>query len=276
MRRAMGQEKQHKRRSIATSTAKTICILALATLLSMALSVCTFELILRNAHLIKKSSTILITLVVAFATVSMPFAISIYAADAAFRRRAAMDGLLVICAGYLAVLLSFAGVYYSFNVVSDYQESRDFADFYVHVSTRLDQGTFQRVPERIADQQAFHGMRYLLWSTLSDEAKPSFMHRGSRVPEDFLVVAARRYGPWPDGNQTATFRPTFRGDQRLPSLLQCIHFSVVTMATVGYGDVHPNQWYSRLAVDMQILIGQILIVVALGCVLGRWWERPLM
>ena len=48
------------------------------------------------------------------------------------------------------------------------------------------------------------------------------------------------------------------------------------MATVGYGDVHPNQWYSRLAVDMQILIGQILIVVALGCVLGRWWERPLM
>lgn len=272
----MGQDTQYKRRSVAATTIKTISILALATLLSITLSVCTFELMLRNTHLINKSSTIFVALVVAFATVAMPFAISIYATYAAFRRRAALDGLLVICAGYLAVLLSFAGVYYSFNVVSDYQESRELADFYIHASTRLDQGLLQHVPERIADQQAFHGMRHPLWRDLSDEARPYFLHRGSKVPVDFLVAAARRYGPWPDGNQTASFRPTFRGDQRLPALLQCIHFSVVTMATVGYGDVHPNQWYSRLAVDMQILMGQILIVVALGCVLGRWWERPLI
>ncbi|MFN9623338.1 MAG: potassium channel family protein [Cyanobacteriota bacterium] len=206
----------------------------------------------------------------AFATVSMPFCIALYAARAAFRRRAAKEGLLVIFTGYMAVLISFAGIYYSFNVISDYHESRDFADFYIHASTHLDAGWQKQVPRRVGDQKAFAGMRYSTWSGLEEEARPAFLHPSAAVNEEQLLAAARRYGPWPGGNES--FTPKFKPAERLPSLLQCLHFSVVTMATVGYGDVHPNQWYSQLAVDMQIVIGQILVVFALGCVLGRWWE----
>jgi hypothetical protein len=115
-------------------------------------------------------------------------------------------------------------------------------------------------------------MRYATCSGLAEEARPPFLHPSATVNADQLLAAARVYGPWPHGNETKTFTPKFKENERLPSLLQCLHFSVVTMATVGYGDVHPNQWYSQLAVDMQIVIGQILVVFALGCVLGRWWE----
>ncbi|MFN9545476.1 MAG: potassium channel family protein [Cyanobacteriota bacterium] len=257
---------------VSRSTVNTIYGLALATLFSATLSVCSFELILRNTHLIRGSSSILMALAVAFATVSMPFCIALYAARAAFRRRAAMEGLLVIFAGYMAVLISFAGVYYSFNVISDYHESQDFADFYIHAATYLDNGLQKQVPKRLRDQRAFYGMGYATWSGLADEARPPFLHPSANVSDDLLVAAARRYGPWPEGNGKAKFTPKFQEDERLPSLLQCLHFSVVTMATVGYGDVHPNKWYSRFAVDMQIIIGQILVVFALGCVLGKWWE----
>ncbi len=229
---------------------------------------------LRNTHLIRGSSSILVALAVAFATVFMPFCIALYAARAAFRRRAAMEGLLVIFTGYMAVLISFAGVYYSFNVISDYHESQDSADFYMHVSTLVDKGLMQRAPARVNERRAFHGMRYFLWSGLADEARPAFWHPDAKVTDDLLLAAARRYRPSADSNAKAKFVPRFEEKQRLPSLLQCLHFSVVTMATVGYGDVHPNQWYSRLAVDGQILIGQILVVFALGCVLGKWWEKP--
>lgn len=261
-------------RFVSRSTATTIYRLALATLCSAALSVCTFELILRNTHLIRGSSSILISLAVAFATVSMPFGIALYAARAAFRRRAAMEGLLVIFTGYMAVLISFAGVYYSFNVISDYHEAQDSADFYIHAATLLDDGRLKQKPERVAERRAFHGMRYVLWSGLAEETRPDFLHPDAKISDEALLAAARRYGPWPSGNRQAKFIPKFQDKERLPALLQCLHFSVVTMATVGYGDVHPNQWYSRLAVDIQILIGQILVVFALGCVLGKWWEQP--
>lgn len=204
----------------------------------------------------------------------MPFGIALYAARAAFRRRAAMEGLLVIFTGYMAVLISFAGVYYSFNVISDYHEAQDSADFYIHAATLLDDGRLKQKPERVAERRAFHGMRYFLWSGLAEETRPDFPHPDAKISDEALLAAARRYGPWPSGNRQTKFVPKFQDKERLPALLQCLHFSVVTMATVGYGDVHPNQWYSRLAVDIQILIGQILVVFALGCVLGKWWEQP--
>lgn len=260
--------------AVSASTTHTILRLGLATLFSATLSVCTFEIILRNTSYIRSSSAILISIALAFATVSMPFAIALYAARAAFRRRAALEGLLVIFTGYMAVLISFAGVYYSFSVVSDYHEARDVADFYVHAATHLDRGLLQQVPERVNDQKAFAGMRHSTWTSLADEARPAFWHPSAKVSEGLLLEAARRYGPWRQGasKDELGFRPRFREEERLPSLLQCLHFSVVTMATVGYGDVNPHKWYSQFAVDMQIIIGQILVVFALGCVLGRWWE----
>jgi hypothetical protein len=259
---------------VSESTTKTVVRLVLATLFSLTLSIWTFELILRNTFYIRNSSSVLISIALAFATVAMPFAIAVHAARAAFRRRAALEGLLVIFTGYMAVLISFAGIYYSFNVVSDYHEARDRADFYVHAASHLDDGSLRQVPERVRKENAFIGMRHSTWTDLADEARPAFWHPSAKVSEDFLLEAARRYGPWRQdvSKDKRGFRPRFKGEERLPSLLQCLHFSVVTMATVGYGDVNPNQWYSQLAVDMQILIGQILVVFALGCVLGRWWD----
>jgi len=274
MLRARGKMMLPRLGTISRSTVNTIYRLALATLFSVVLSICTFELILKNTHLIRGSSSIVITLAVAFATASMPFCIALYAARAAFRRRAAMEGLLVIFTGYMAVLISFAGVYYSFNMISDYHESQDSADFAIHSSTLIDKGLLQQMPERMTERRAFHGMRYSLWSGLADEARPAFYHPDAKITDEALLAAARRYGPWQSSNNKGKFLPKFQDKQRLPSLLQCLHFSVVTMATVGYGDVHPNQWYSQLAVDIQILIGQILVVFALGCVLGKWWEKP--
>ncbi|MEB3157572.1 MAG: potassium channel family protein [Cyanobacteriota bacterium] len=246
----------------------------MATLISAALSIFTFEIILRNTLYIRDSSTILISIILAFATVAMPFGIALYAARAAFRRRAAMEGLLVIFSGYMAVLISFAGVYYSFNVISDYHEARDIADFYVHAATHLDNGSLQKLPQRVRDEKAFSGMRHSTWTSLADEARPAFWHPSAQVSEGLMLQAARRHGPWQEGSSkdNTPFQPAFRPEERLPSLLQCLHFSVVTMATVGYGDVNPHKWYSQVAVDMQILIGQILVVFALGCVLGKWWD----
>ena len=47
-----------------------------------------------------------------------------------------------------------------------------------------------------------------------------------------------------------------------------MYFSVITLATVGYGDIHPTSWGMRLVVSLEVLTGLILIGVALGLLLS--------
>lgn len=48
------------------------------------------------------------------------------------------------------------------------------------------------------------------------------------------------------------------------SVMDIVHFSVVTMTTLGYGDMLPNTWYSKLTVDLQVLLGLGIIVIGIG------------
>jgi hypothetical protein len=48
----------------------------------------------------------------------------------------------------------------------------------------------------------------------------------------------------------------------------CLHFSLVTMATVGFGDMTPHTWYARLIVDFQILVGLFVVIISVGKYFG--------
>lgn len=50
-------------------------------------------------------------------------------------------------------------------------------------------------------------------------------------------------------------------------LLQMVYFSAVTLATVGYGDIHPQEWLSEALVLLQITTGPLfltLLILTLG------------
>ena len=44
----------------------------------------------------------------------------------------------------------------------------------------------------------------------------------------------------------------------------CLHFSIETLLTVGYGDIVPVTWYAKMAVDIQVLMGLGITVLAVG------------
>jgi hypothetical protein len=58
--------------------------------------------------------------------------------------------------------------------------------------------------------------------------------------------------------------PTLQWDQFLPAVLDCVHFSVVTLSTVGYGDTYPVLWYAKLVVDVEILMGLGITILTVG------------
>ncbi len=53
----------------------------------------------------------------------------------------------------------------------------------------------------------------------------------------------------------------------------CLHFSFVTQATVGYGDILPVGW-ARLVAAFQALLGLALIAIGIGIVLLKLTNRP--
>ncbi|MBM3115657.1 potassium channel family protein [Jeongeupia naejangsanensis] len=50
----------------------------------------------------------------------------------------------------------------------------------------------------------------------------------------------------------------------LKTFLDCLHFSIVTSATVGYGDIYPRDWLARLLTDLHILSATGIAVVGFG------------
>ncbi|WP_432720343.1 ion channel [Jeongeupia wiesaeckerbachi] len=50
----------------------------------------------------------------------------------------------------------------------------------------------------------------------------------------------------------------------LKTFLDCMHFSVVTSATVGYGDIYPRDWLARILTDLHILFATGVAIVGFG------------
>ena len=60
----------------------------------------------------------------------------------------------------------------------------------------------------------------------------------------------------------------------LPGLGTASYFSVVTIATVGYGDIQPVSGWARFAASAEILVGVAYTVLFFSVVAGFLRERP--
>jgi Ion channel len=177
--------------------------------------------------------------------------------------------LAVILISYVSVIFSFAGMYFSMCAVADYSDAIQKYIHYYFQEVRLRSHLQGKIRYK-GDERAFRGIEQRLWSgvdwpidangqaeLLSDEA--------DRISPDQL--AERAYNATgPDAAEIAHFIPK----ARVSVFMDCIHFSVDTVTTLGYGDITPHAWYAKLAADIEALSGLALLVVALGMLFGNW------
>jgi hypothetical protein len=70
----------------------------------------------------------------------------------------------------------------------------------------------------------------------------------------------------------AAFHPNgyLTGVSGLPSASDQLYFSVITMTTVGYGDIVPGTPLARAVVVVEALTGQLYLVSVVAAVVGGW------
>lgn len=71
------------------------------------------------------------------------------------------------------------------------------------------------------------------------------------------------HGMTPLYDERGGFLPDFYGKAAL-LFLDCFHLSIATAATVGYGDMYPTDWLTRLLADLQIVFTSALVIVGFG------------
>jgi hypothetical protein len=169
----------------------------------------------------------------------------------------------VILVSYLGGMLVFTGLYFSMALIGD----RDYAlahyayyqSYAKSFPTEVAAGQIA-VPPFAGRQRAFAGIDARLWGTLDDEL-PLDSREFQQNPQAYRVALTER----------RSFRDVavFRTRDVWSVLLDCQHLSIMTIATVGYGNISPSTWYSKLATNLEALTGTALLVVALALLLGR-------
>jgi hypothetical protein len=181
-----------------------------------------------------------------------------------FRRQSRGRLLLAIATSYVGLILVFASTYYVFCAIGDQDETFAIAQQY---REWLKHRNPQEQPQPV-NLRAFTAMESL-WTGADSYVTDKGLNDLS--PSDYL-----RAFTIASGHGKPNIDPVFKRNNRLATFLDCLYFSVVTMTTTGYGDIHPIRWYSKLAVETQILTGVAILVFALGMLFGNWWRGDLL
>ena len=179
----------------------------------------------------------------------------------AFRRRDQKALLMTVITAYFSLMLVFASVYYEMAFSGDLRDAVFKYDHY-----RADALRHVASPA-YSDQRAFHGIERRFWSGLDwplsagdyPSGEPPAVPTAS--PEQMRDTAGRR----PLDN-VIQFIPA----ARLAIFGDCLHLSVITMTTVGYGDITPRQLGPRFATDAEAVCNTLLLIFGLGMIFGRW------
>jgi hypothetical protein len=191
----------------------------------------------------------------------MPLIAVGFAIFSSFQKRSRAEMLRVILVAYLGSILIFAGAYYVIVGVDDYNDAIRQISHYEAEGISIAAHLSDRI-KPYKSQNAFTGFESHLWSTFEDES----------------YDAAALYTNYPEGLKSALDNAKnnlrFLPENRVLVFANCVHYSVITMTTVGFGDISPQVWLARFYTDVEALTGTALFIVALGMVFGNWWESP--
>ena len=114
-----------------------------------------------------------------------------------------------------------------------------------------------------------HGLGTGFWSDLYHRSMtvywPAFF--GSAAAIFVILNAVFGFVYWLGDNPVANVSPD------LPLPLSLFYFSIETLATVGYGDMHPQTNYGHLVATVEIFTGMSFLAVMTGLIFARF-SRP--
>lgn len=200
----------------------------------------------------------LVLLGLGFLALLLPLSLSLFALYHSLRRQPRSQAVAIVLGGYIAVLLAFTSLYYLFVFIGDFGDTRESNSYYYAEAQRMRRQPDRAPRYRSVSERAFSGISARLWNGVEQRYGRFEDPRGGPPGLDTILQHTRSLEPPFD----------YQRQNRLAVWFDCLHFSTVTIATLGYGDIVPKKWYSKLAADLEVLMGIAFVSLSLGRLLA--------
>ena len=201
----------------------------------------------------------LILLGLGFLVLLLPLSLSLLALYHSLKRQPRSQAAALVFGGYFAVLLAFVSLYYLFAFLGDFGDARESNSYYSAEVRVMRQRSGPELRYRVVSERAFSGISARLWNGVEQHYGPFEDPRSGPPGLDTIL-----------GHASSPDLPLeYQPQNRLAVWLDCLHFSTVTIATLGYGDIIPTKWYSKLAADIEVLMGMAFVSLSLGRLLSN-------
>ncbi len=205
--------------------------------------------------------TILLLLIL-LVTITGPFVTVVMAVKRSFTPQPRERQIIVIVLSYFALMISFTGAYYAMVGFGDRIDAIRKFEHYASKRNYLDsEGNI--IVKR--ETRPFQGFNERLWSGVDwPDLKKNEQRDITRSPHSPDEMIKNAKGSSEDAVK-------FQSSSKPAVMGNLLYFTVVTMTTLGYGDITPTAWYTKMFAALQVLSGYTLFYIALTMVIGNWW-----
>lgn len=170
--------------------------------------------------------------------------------------------LILVLVTYMYMIIGFANTYFLISYVGDcYDALHKFQNYYNLSQSKETKEMMIQKDLRIPNSNALMGIKEKLWSGVDTKEQlqlwyPKLVNEISDpLPVSFIFKGVEYTQP-----QVIKFMPK----NKLSVYADCLYFSTITIATVGYGDIMPLSGLSKLLVCLETIMGQLLLALGIA------------
>ncbi len=220
---------------------------------------------LGSSYLAATKGSTLFTLISWFVPIAV-ILLAVFGSFLKFGEETKVMRVLFIACSYLSLIICFAASYYTMCYMFDKLEAEADYSYYKSQGQAIKEGRHEDIgrPRYDLNWQAFNGMQKRLWDiNTTFPGNHIFWNLDrSAIPQALFIKACM-------SNEMKDVVKRTHDSDSFSVKIDCLHFSVATITTLGYGDITPNNNLSKIASDIEALSGLFLFVVTLGLVLSR-------
>ncbi len=204
----------------------------------------------------------------------LPIILSLIFTINCFTIKAKKKCLIHILHSYFATIFIFAGLFYQCCVFGDYEDAVQKEITYRYQKNQKINSSSKFLFLKVSDQRAFKGIKPRIWSgydypsdrVIFEKNLPESWHHFTKNENDDLSIESIESIVL----NTEKNEIEYQHQNCLEVYIDCLYFSTVSIATVGFGDISPNLGYTKLFAILEILIGISIFVFALGMLFSNW------
>ncbi len=170
--------------------------------------------------------------------------------------------LILVLVTYMYMIIGFANTYFLISYVGDgYDAINKFNNYYKLSQNKDTKDLIIQKELRISNSNALSGIQDKLWSGVDTREQLQLWNSGlsKDIAEPLPISIILKGVEYP---QTQVIR--YLPDNKSSVYANCLYFSTITIAALGYGDILPQSYLAKLLVCLETILGQLLLALGIA------------